>query len=129
MKQSAQRQTQYCNLVEKLIYDMGHATNAELLAEVRHIFPSISATTIHRITTRLAERGEIAIAPTSKDGSIRYDANIEPHDHFQCTKCDSLRDVDIKDSLAPLIQSHIEGCKISGNLIIGGICKLCTDKR
>lgn len=121
------RKTKYCQAIENLLVVIGHATNAELLNELRKTYPELSATTVHRATARLASRGEIAVAPSSKDGSMQYDANTTPHDHFQCTRCGRLKDTNIKDSIIPLLESSIEGCHISGNLIVGGLCKHCNE--
>jgi Fur family peroxide stress response transcriptional regulator len=119
------RQTKYCNAIKKTLVIRGHATNNDLLRELRKSYPELSATTVHRATLRLAERHQIGTAPASKDGSMRYDANTEPHDHFQCASCDLLRDTDVKEKLVPLLESSIGDCQISGRLTISGICKKC----
>ena len=120
-----QRQTKYCQAIEAVLQSKGHATNAELLAKLQTSFPDLSATTVHRATARLAVRGTIAIAPTAKDGSMRYDANTKPHDHFLCDNCGLLRDTDVKDKIIPILESSIDGCTISGQLTISGTCKQC----
>lgn len=120
-----QRQTKYCLAIEQALGVLGHATNAELLAGLRETFPGLSATTVHRATARLASRGTIAIAPPSRDGAMRYDANTSHHDHFQCSSCGMLRDTDIKDKVIPLLEASIHGCSISGRLTISGTCKKC----
>jgi Fur family peroxide stress response transcriptional regulator len=122
-----QRQTKYCQAIEHSLKIHGHATNAELLESLRETFPALSATTVHRATARLAARGDIAIAPASNDGSMRYDANIMPHDHFQCQNCDLLRDTNVKDKIVPILEQSINGCSISGQLTISGICKTCIE--
>lgn len=104
---------------------MGHATNAELLAELKQQFPTLSATTVHRATTRLAARGMIGVAPADKDGSMRYDANTRPHDHFLCSSCGMLRDADVKHKVTPILEASIGDCRISGRLTISGLCKTC----
>lgn len=119
------RQTKYCTAIEQILPALGHATNAELLAVLRNQFPDLSATTVHRATARLAERGVIAIAPSTKDGTMRYDANIAPHDHFMCDSCGLLRDADVKDKVVPILEASIGGCRISGQLTINGLCKAC----
>lgn len=124
-----QRQTKYCQAIEASLLTVGHATNAELLKELQRAFPALSATTVHRATARLAERGVISVAPPSQDGAMRYDANALPHDHFMCTVCGRLRDADIKDKVVPIIESSIEDCHISGRLTISGICKQCKETR
>ncbi len=125
---TTQRQTKYCQAIEVLLGSVGHATNTELLVALRKTFPHLSATTVHRATTRLAARGSIAVAPPDRDGSIRYDANVVPHDHFVCTSCGMLRDTDIKDKVTPILESSMDDCHISGRLTIGGLCKHCKEK-
>lgn len=123
-----QRQTKYCQAIEGLLSSLGHATNTELLTELRKTYPTLSATTVHRATARLATRGTIAVAPPAHDGSTRYDINVMPHDHFICTSCGMLRDTDIKDKVTPILESSIDDCHISGRLTIGGLCKNCKEK-
>lgn len=119
------RQTKYRNAIKSALQDMGHATNSEILIELQKKYPELSATTVHRATSGLYLQGEIGIAPSDKNGSMRYDANVVPHDHFNCTNCDLLRDADIKFKIAPIIEESIGDCQISGRLTIGGICKNC----
>lgn len=125
----ATRLTKYCRAIENALGKLGHATNNDILAELRKSYPDLSATTVHRATARLASRGTIAVAPPAQDGSMCYDTNISPHDHFMCTVCGLLRDTDIKDKITPLLETSIgEGCSISGQLIISGTCKKCTEE-
>ena len=125
---TTQRQTKYCQAIEGLLASMGHATNTELLVELHNTYPNLSATTVHRATARLATRGSIAVAPPAHDGSIRYDTNVIPHDHFVCTSCGILRDTDVKDKVTPILESSMDDCHISGRLTISGLCKQCKEK-
>lgn len=120
------RQTKYCDAIESALAVLGHATNAELIEVLRQQFPDVSATTVHRASARLAERGVIGVAPPTKDGSMRYDAIIRPHDHFICSSCGIIRDTDVKDEVVPLLEAAIDGCAISGRLTISGMCKQCN---
>lgn len=121
-----QRQTKYCRSIELALKQLGHATNAELLAILRERYPDVSATTVHRATTRLAERGAIGTAPPSVNGCMRYDANTSPHDHFLCNQCGQLRDTDIKDEVKPILEKAVKGCSVSGRLTISGTCMNCS---
>jgi len=121
------RQTKYCQAIENLLASLGHATNSELLVELHKLYPDVSATTVHRATARLALQGKIAVAPPAKDGSMCYDTNVVPHDHFQCTSCGTLRDTNVKDSVASILESSLDDCHISGRLTISGICKQCKE--
>jgi len=122
------RQTQNCRDIEQVLQKMGHASNTEILATLRKTNPDLSATTVHRATSRLASRGSIALAPSNIDGSMRYDANATPHDHFMCTSCGMLRDTDIKDQVIPILESSMKDCIISGRITISGECKNCINK-
>jgi Fe2+ or Zn2+ uptake regulation protein len=124
----AQRQTRYCQLIEQELSSLHHATNLELLERMQILFPNLSATTVHRATSRLATRGHIAIAPNAHDGSIRYDADTKPHDHILCSGCGKLQDIYVRNELVPIIEKLVSDCEISGNLIISGICKKCRQK-
>ena len=119
------RNTKYTAAVLNIIQKHGHTTNTEILTKLSDGYPHISATTIHRITTRLSERGEIGLAPSSNDGSMRYDANTQPHDHFICAGCGGIRDIDIAVAVTPLISTALVGCKITGRLVIHGSCEKC----
>jgi len=123
-----QRQTKYCLAIRQELAGMGHATNSELLDSLRKVFPTLSATTVHRATARLASRDHIAIAPSAKDGSLQYDTNTKPHDHFQCSQCGLLKDTDIKDKVIPVLEASIGDCSVSGQLTISGICNKCIKK-
>jgi Fur family transcriptional regulator, peroxide stress response regulator len=120
------RNTKYSRTVKQVIEKLHHATNAEVHAAMVSGFPDVSATTIHRVTKRLAEDGEIAVAPSMKDGSARYDATTLPHDHFVCGVCERLRDTDIAGRLIPEIEASLDDCKISGRLVVYGTCKDCS---
>jgi Fur family transcriptional regulator, peroxide stress response regulator len=121
-----ERQTKYCKAIEDALHRLGHTTNNQLLLVLRETYPGLSATTVHRATARLAARGKIGIAPPDRDGAMRYDANTTPHDHFLCDTCGLLRDTNVKDTVIPVLEAAIEGCRISGRLVISGTCKRCT---
>lgn len=120
------RQTRYCTEIEMILKTFGHATNAKILLHIRKSYPDLSATTVHRATTRLAHRGAIAIAPSTSDGSMQYDSNLSPHDHFQCLSCGLLKDAKVKDKIIPILESSINNCSISGQLTITGVCSQCS---
>ncbi len=120
------RQTKYCFDIIKIIAKLQHATNAEILRAMRQNYPKLSATTVHRATARLADRGKIAIAPSASDGSIRYDANLKPHDHFLCSRCGKLKDGDVKYRLIDTLRNSFADCEIAGRITICGLCRTCA---
>lgn len=123
------RQTKYCLQIQQVLQELGHASNAEILARLQQSYPDVSATTVHRATARLMGRGEIRSAPADQNGAMRYDANTVPHDHFMCSHCGLLRDVTIAERVLPLLEEALEDCSISGRITISGTCKQCKKMR
>lgn len=122
-----ERSTQYIIDVENYLKKKGHLSNVEILQYLQKKHPSISATTVHRITSRLVERGKLSLAPVAKGNSMRFDANIAAHDHFLCSNCDVLRDTHVANDIRPILEKSIgDDCSISGNLVITGLCKKCN---
>lgn len=124
------RTTRYVSSVRHYMQQCGHATNFELLEMARADYPNLSATTIHRITSRLLHKGELQLAPSGKANVLRFDANVEPHDHFMCEGCGMLRDANLGEALRPEIEKAVgDGCTISGSLTVSGVCKGCKNKK
>ena len=119
------RESKYCDIIRKSVGQLGHATNAMIIAEVRRTFPGVSATTVHRATARLAARGELMQAPADLQGAMRYETSKDPHDHFMCTLCGQLRDVDIATEVAKLLEEKLAECRPSGRVVVSGVCSRC----
>lgn len=128
MQTMLRRETKYCKAIKSCLADLGHASNAEILYELRKTYPNLSATTIHRATARLAERGEIKLAPSDLFGSTRYDHNTSNHDHFMCANCGNLYDININRTLLSSVRSQVDDCQINGNVMLTGLCKNCKSK-
>ena len=119
------RQTKYTQAVIDCLNAGKHLSNNQLLERLRLTFPEISATTVHRITLRLSQRGVIGLAPATINGFLRYDANIKPHDHFVCLECDQIKDLDIKQNVMPYLKAELNDCDLKGRITISGVCRMC----
>lgn len=109
------------------IKHLGHASNACLLDIVRKDLPQVSATTVHRITTRLVEEGLIGTTKIVCSGSVILDSNTQPHQHFRCEECNQLQDVYIDASLLSLVQGQVEDLSQFSSIVINGKCKKCKE--
>jgi len=123
-----ERATKYTTAVATFITDNKHATNITILTHLQNTYPELSATTIHRITSRMVERRELVIAPSTLNNASRFDANLQPHDHFQCTNCDGLRDIELPDSVVNSLETILGDCQLTGRLTIQGKCAECCKK-
>lgn len=120
------RHTKYTTAVQDALSALGHATNQDIREYLVKRGHQVSATTVHRVTTRLHDNKLIGLAPNAQGGVMRYDATVDVHDHFICDGCDQIRDVDISHVVKPLLREQLDGCRIGGNVALHGICKLCV---
>ena len=126
---TAVRNTKYSLAVTQYIKLVGHATNAQILQHLQKTYPKLSATTVHRITSGMHERGQLALAPPAPDNSTRFDANLNGHDHFECKNCGCLRDLHLPARLLQSLQTTLGECQFSGHLNIQGICNKCLENK
>ena len=123
-----ERQTKYATTVYEVFKELKHATNIQILEAVQQTYPEVSATTIHRVTARLKERGKIGCAPKPTNGSERYDITPEPHHHFMCVSCSGICDVPETEEARRVIEQlkELSGeCALAGTLTLRGVCKKC----
>ena len=125
----SRRITKYTDSILSILYQLQHATNAEIASRLRELYSNVSDTTVHRITQRLQSDGVIGLAPASRQGCLRYDFSPESHDHFICSECDSLQDIKVPDSVRCQIERQLDGCYFDGPLVITGVCQQCKNRR
>lgn len=103
---------------------LGHATNLELHAAIADQLPQLALTSLHRITARMVERGEIGLAPS--DGrQVVLDARPETHDHFVCTECGGILDIALPDSTLSVIQEQLGRHLVRDGIVVRGRCERC----
>lgn len=125
---ATRRKSKYVEAVRVLLRDRGHATNGDLAEVLRETYHALSDTTVHRITQRLLRDGEIALAPVTASGAMRFDANLMPHDHFECQHCERLKDINVSTSIRDGLARELGDCEVSGPLTILGNCHKCINK-
>lgn len=109
-----------------------HPTAETVYQFVSKEYPNISLGTVYRNLAFLVDNGQ-AIKVPCEDGSVHFDANIEPHYHFQCVDCGSIIDLNFNNE--QMIQSfnHAAGegfdGTIEGNVtFFYGKCPKCAKK-
>ena len=118
----------------RLILDVVRATDAHPSAsavyrEVRKRLPRVSLATVYRNLRRLAAEGFL-LERAGMDG-LRFDGNIERHDHFTCLSCRRVFDVPPAQAIGPrprvavragfeVVDHHIE---------FYGVCAACRRRR
>lgn len=108
-----------------------HPTADTVYMHVKEEFPNISLGTVYRNLKLLTELGE-AIKITAPDGGDRFDGCVQPHNHFYCTSCRKILDLDLDMSKIEQINQaaaeNFEGIIESSNTIFFGQCSDCIKK-
>lgn len=100
-----------------------HPTADEIFQNLSHEIPSLSKTTVYNTLRTLVENNiihEIKI----NEAETRYDIEIEPHGHFQCTGCGKIFNFDIDmDDVNP---KDLKNFRIDTKTInLSGLCPDC----
>jgi Fur family peroxide stress response transcriptional regulator len=96
---------------------------------VRERVPTISLDTVYRTLTTLADLGLVTRVDATA-GATRYDANLDRHHHFVCTRCGLIRDVYslALDGIEAPKETTDPGTVDSVKVQLRGVCRKCQRK-
>lgn len=107
-----------------------HPDAETVYQKVRRRVPAISRDTVYRTLATLEEQGLVHKAEILASRG-RYDANMDRHHHFVCTKCGLVRDIysETLDAL-PIPRSVASLGRVeSTHVQLRGICANCAKKK
>ncbi|CUS77755.1 Fur family transcriptional regulator, ferric uptake regulator [Candidatus Kryptobacter tengchongensis] len=107
-----------------------HPTADWIYDQVRKVIPNISLGTVYRNLNLLREEGLIREVTIHGSSSARYDANLEPHHHFICLRCNSVYDLPIHGANLN-VESYLGGKNFEVKFVkldIFGICDKCRSE-
>ncbi|HEY2733101.1 MAG TPA: Fur family transcriptional regulator [Polyangiales bacterium] len=100
-------------VLRSLSGDETHPTAQELHERLAAEFPSLSVATIYNTLSALTRIGRCI--PLELGGPVRFDPNVEAHDHAVCEQCGSIRDVNAEQTFPAAISGDAASAAISGN--------------
>jgi len=92
--QTSQKQA----ILQHVMLSKCHPTAQEVFKAVKSDLPSIGFATVYRNLATLAKEGKIKEVQFI-DKKKRYEGNTEPHQHFICTDCDRIVDMQLTELL------------------------------
>lgn len=105
-----------------------HLSAQDVYALARRVQPRLGFATVHRALARLSELGHIAKVDVPGSASAVYERTAEPHAHFRCIACGTIRDVDFsvpQELIAALADRH--GFQIAAEATtFAGYCAACA---
>ncbi len=124
LKYSRQRES-----IKNYLLSTNEHPSADIVYQhVRKDFPNISLGTVYRNLKLLTEIGE-ALKISSPDGVDRFDGFVQPHNHFFCTCCRRILDLNLDmaeiSRLNDSASANFDGQIESSNTIFYGTCSDC----
>lgn len=115
-------------IFKEVARSIDHPDAESVYKSVRRRIPSISQDTVYRTLRMLTDLEMINILGASKD-RIRFDANLEPHHHFVCSKCGLTRDfqsVDLNNLTVPDSVKDMGSVRMV-QVEVRGVCQACLE--
>lgn len=103
-----------------------HPTVDAIFDEVLQKQPSLSRKTVYQIVYDLADIGAISLVDVGT-GQLRIDPTVETeHDHFVCSKCNSVFDIDRKKKTTVSQDVLAYGEIQNVDVVYRGVCHECA---
>lgn len=104
-----------------------HPTANEIHTRVRTVVSGIGAATVYRTLRALVDAGMARELRLNSETVVRYDANVDRHDHLVCDTCSSVVDVTPQVPIrTPASLAGTSGFEITGHeLRLVGRCADC----
>lgn len=120
MERSTKQRTLVLEIVRK---SRNHPTAEAVYAEARKHMPAISLGTVYRNLRQLTENGLIR-SVTFGSAPDRFDGMLDAHEHFVCTHCGAIFDIQ-----PTLSNPQLPGKRVAHyRLDYFGTCETCTEE-
>ena len=125
-KYSRQRET----LLEILRDTKCHPNADWLYEKVRGEIPNISLGTVYRNLSKLSSEGTIRKIEVGS-GGVHFDADISPHAHLVCEKCERILDIytDYTEMLRCDAEQKTRARVSNCSVLFDGLCEDCAGEK
>lgn len=114
-------------ILDFLIKNRIHPSADTIYNHLSPSIPTLSKTTVYN-TLKLLEEERAIVSILIEDKSVRYDADITPHAHFKCKKCEQIFDIPILETDKVEIANASELTVTDQQVYLYGYCKECSKK-
>lgn len=117
---------QRIEIFREILDSKDHPDAYRVYQGVKQRVPTISLDTVYRNLRSLEEMGLLKVATQTQD-RVRFDANLEQHSHFICSKCGAIIDFfePALDEAETAEQLKEIGCVSSIQIEVKGVCQRC----
>lgn len=121
-----QRSTRQLDATLRALWaDARHPTAERVYQAVRAEMPSVSRGTVYRNLHKLLDLGQARLVHVG-ERAARYDGRLDGHDHFACTRCGLVVDVEQGGGRRESVRGRVAGHRVEGRtLTYFGTCRGC----
>lgn len=103
-----------------------HPSADAIYRAVQERVPTVSVDTVYRTLWMLRDLGLVTTLGQERE-SVRFDANLDPHHHYVCTRCGLVRDFESTDLNGLRLPDALEqlGSVASTHVEVRGVCTRC----
>ncbi len=113
-------------IFREILQSRDHPTVEEVFDRVRRRMPTLSKDTVYRTLWMLREMGLIGTVGYPYR-SVHFDGNDRSHDHFLCTRCGGIVDLEIRGERAVPADLGDLGRVESTYVEYRGLCRTCMN--
>jgi Fur family peroxide stress response transcriptional regulator len=96
--------------------------------KVKETMPNVSLGTVYRNLGVLAENGRINAIQI--EGATHYDGVTEMHQHFYCTACETIYDIELSNkTFVSKVEQKTKHHITESLVMMKGICELCQTQK
>ena len=118
---------QRLEIFREVASSLEHLDAKTVFRSVQARMPTVSLDTVYRTLWMLNDLGIITtLGPRCE--TMRFDANLEPHHHYVCTRCGSARDFESVEFNALRVPDAVKelGSVVAMHVEVRGICDSCA---
>ena len=120
---------QRLEIFQAVASSLAHPSADAVYRAVQSTTPTVSLDTVYRTLWLLTDLGLLTTLGSRQD-SVRFDANVDNHHHYVCTRCGLVRDFNSDDLNALKIPDTVNdfGQVVSAHVEVRGICDRCAQQ-
>ena len=121
---------QRLEIFREVASSLEHPDAEKVFRAIQARLPTVSIDTVYRTLRFLSELGLVATLGAHRD-SVRFDANLDPHHHYVCVRCELVRDFKSAELNAlPIPEAAKEfGSVVAAHVEVRGVCRKCARER
>jgi Fur family peroxide stress response transcriptional regulator len=121
---------QRVELVRLIAVSEGHPSAAQLFAQIKTRFPTMSHATVYKTLAMLKEMNQV-LEINLRDDSHYDGSRPEPHPHLICTKCNQIIDGDVSFDQGSIRKLEKESgyTILHPQIFLYGLCPDCKNGR